>query len=260
MEIASEILSNTLNKEAFTRSDVVDYYRDIDSLFESEKVLFRKLHATIKDARILDLGIGAGRTTKFLLQISRNYTGIDYVPKFVDQASERFPDADLLVGDARDLSRFSDNTFDFVLFSYNGLGCVSHEDRLKALSEIHRVLKKDGYFMFSAHNREYRYFKKLPWRRRIEFDTKFLKFYLYCLYHLPKHWAMRKHEIDTDDYAVVNDSDHRYSLMFYYIRPDKQVKQLQEQGFYDVEIYDDQGREVNRDVGSHWLNYLAKKA
>jgi SAM-dependent methyltransferase len=147
-----------------------------------------------------------------------------------------------------------------VLFSYNGLDCVSHEDRLTALKEIHRVLKKDGQFMFSAHNREYKYFKKLPWRRRIEFDVRFLKFFLYSLYHLPKHWRMKKHEISSNEYALVNDSDHRYSLMFYYISPGSQIKQLEDTGFSTVEVYDNKGRRVSGCESSHWLDYLARKS
>jgi ubiquinone/menaquinone biosynthesis C-methylase UbiE len=252
-------LPNSLNKTTFARADVLEYFQELDSLFAPEKVLFEKLIPEIKNKRILDLGIGGGRTTKYLLQISSDYTGIDYVRDFAEEAGRKFPDAKIFCGDARNLREFEDQSFDFVLFSFNGLDCISSEDRLKALREIQRVLKKGGYFMFSSHNREYRYFKKLPWQRKIEYNAGFFKFFLYCLYHLPKHYKMRKHEIHTDDYAIVNDSDHRFSLLLYYISIEKQIKQLTEAGFSDIEAYDVEGRKVTNDTSSLWIYYLAKK-
>jgi hypothetical protein len=70
---------------------------------------------------------------------------------------------------------------------------------------------------------------------------------------------MKKYEIQTDDYAVVNDPDHRFSLLLYYIGIDKQVKQLTDLGFSGVEAYDRDGKLVERDTLSHWIYYLAKK-
>jgi ubiquinone/menaquinone biosynthesis C-methylase UbiE len=238
---------------------VLEYFQSIDKLFQAEKVLFEKLSPAIKDKKILDIGIGGGRTTKYLLEISRDYTGIDYVAEFAEKTAEKYPDANVFCGDATDLKELENETFDFVLFSYNGLDCISSGDRRKALKEFYRVLKKGGYLMFSSHNRDYQNFNKLPWRRKIEYDASFFRFCLYCLYHLPKHYKMKKHEIFTDDYAVVNDSDHRYSLLLYYITIDRQVKQLMEVGFSGIEAYDMAGNVVKSDTSSHWIYYLASK-
>jgi ubiquinone/menaquinone biosynthesis C-methylase UbiE len=256
----TQVLPNLVNKETFARADVVEYFQHLDALFAPEKVILEKLLPAIRNKKILDLGIGAGRTTKYLLQISSDYTGVDYVPQFARETSRKYPGAKILCGDARDLKEFEDNSFDFVLFSFNGLDCISAEDRLKALKEINRVLKKGGFFMFSSHNRDYRYFKKLPWQQKIQYDLNYLKFSLYCLYHLPKHLKMKKHEIYADDYALINDPDHRFSLLLYYISIEKQVKQLTDIGFSDIEAYDMQGNLVKSDTSSHWIYYLAKKS
>lgn len=252
-------LPNLLNKATYARGDVLEHYQYLDALFVPEKVLFEKLSPTIKDKKILDIGIGAGRTTKHLLQISTDYTGIDYVSEFAEETAKKYPDSKILLGDARNLIEFEDRSFDFVLFSFNGLDYVLSEDRLKALKEIYRVLKKGGIFMFSSHNRDYKYFTKLPWQRKIEFDARFLRFSLYCLYHLPKHLKMKKHEIHTDEYALVNDPDHRFSLLHYYISIDKQARQLASVGFSGIEAYDKEGKLVEADTSSDWIYYLAKK-
>ena len=214
---------------------------------------------TIKDSKILELGVGGGRLTKYLLQISKDYTGVDYVAKFAEETGKKYPNAKILCGDARNLKDFGDQTFDFVLFSYNGIDYVSNEDRLKALKEIYLVLKKGGIFMFSSHNRDYQYFNKLPWEHHIKFDVKYFIFVLHCLYHLPKHFKMKKHEIHADNYAIVNDGDHRFSLLLYYISIEKQVEQLSEIGFSGIEAYDIEGKLVESDSASHWIYYLARK-
>ncbi len=251
--------SSFVNKFSYSSPDVIKYYQETETLFKTEKILFEKLIPKIQNKKILDIGIGGGRTTRYLSQISNDYIGVDYVAEFAEETSKKYPDAQILCGDARNLKDFADETFDFVLFSYNGLDAISSEDRLKALKEIYRTLKKGGIFMFSSHNRNYKYFNRLPWRRKIEYDLSFVRFFMYCLYHLPKHLKMKKYEICTDDFAIVNDPDHRYSMLIYYICIEKQVKQLANIGFFDVEAYDFEGRLVDHDLSSNWIYYLAKK-
>jgi len=254
-----EIQISQINKLIYARADVVKYYQNIEVLTKAEAVLFEKLSPTIKDSKILDIGVGGGRTTKYLLPLSRDYTGVDYVRQYAEETGKKYPNAKILCGDARDLKEFEDETFDFVLFSFNGLDCISNDDRLKALKEIFRVLKKGGVFMFSSHNRDYQYFNKFPWQQKIHFSLSYLLFNLHCLYYLPNHFKLKKHEIHTEDYAVTNDGDHRYSLLFYYISIDKQVKQLTDIGFSGVEAFDMNGETVESDISSLSNHYLARK-
>ena len=137
--MTTEIAQIAENQKAYGRADVVEYFQGFGELFETEKVLFEKITPKIRKAKLLDIGIGGGRTTKYLLDMSSDYTGVDYVKQFVDDAAKKFPDANILWADAKDLTTFEDRSFDFVLFSFNGLDCISHEDRLQALREINRV-------------------------------------------------------------------------------------------------------------------------
>lgn len=256
----TQISSSSINQEGYAVTDVAMYYAGLKELFPGEKVLFKKLSKKIENSTILDIGIGGGRTTKHLLPLTSEYTGVDYVPKYIDIVNRMFgPAGKFLVEDARDLSGFANESFDFVLFSYNGIDVVSHEDRLKVLSEVHRVLRKGGTFMFSSHNRNYRYFRKPYWLKDWRFNPKLIKNVLAYLILMPKRLKMRKHEIFTDEYAIINDSDHRYSFLFYYISIAEQLKQLAEIGFVDNESYDANGELVTADTESFWIYYLAKK-
>jgi SAM-dependent methyltransferase len=254
--------TNTLdevNRRGYASAKVVGWYDALDFIHPTEAVILERLLPAIKDKKLLDLGIGGGRTTKFLLEVSRDYTGIDYTPESIDAAKRKYPEANLLWGDARDLSTFPNNGFAFVLFSLNGLDYVAHEDRLGVLREVFRVLQPGGFFMFSTHNRDYRNFNKLPWQEDLQFNLNFLKNCLYALAFLPKHFRMQKHEVHTDEYAIVNDNAHGFSLLSYYIGIVRQKAQLAATGFGKIEAYDMEGRKVESDRDSPWTYFVAQK-
>ena len=109
----------------------------------------------LKDMDVLDLGVGAGRTSFTFAALVRTYIGIDYAPAMVEICRSRFGENDrqkFLCLDAADLSTFDDQKFDLVLFSFNGIDTVELKQRRKILQEVHRLLKPDGYFFFSGHS------------------------------------------------------------------------------------------------------------
>ena len=108
----------------------------------------------VRGKRILDLGVGSGRTVGRISLLSDSYIGVDYAAEMVSAAQQKFPWADIRWGDAGDLSSFPDHDFDFVLFSFNGIGSLDDEGRTSALTEIRRVLDQGGFFVFSIHNKD----------------------------------------------------------------------------------------------------------
>lgn len=84
-----------VNKERYERKDILKHYEGEDYLCEPERALFVKLLPSIKDKKLLDIGVGAGRTTRFLLEISRDYTGINYSLGFVELAREKYKGSDI---------------------------------------------------------------------------------------------------------------------------------------------------------------------
>jgi SAM-dependent methyltransferase len=114
-----------------------------------------RLAAEAAGEALLDIGIGGGRTTEFLLPFTSDYVGIDYLAEFVTAARRRFPEVRFEQMDAREMSRFSSESFGAVVFSLNGIDGISHADRLRAIAEIRRVLRPGGWFAYSTHNLAY---------------------------------------------------------------------------------------------------------
>ena len=100
------------------------------------------------DARVLDVGCGSGWATRLLAEYAINgqVTGIDISDEMIRvarESSNAFPNADFEVAGAEQLP-FTDNEFTHA-FSMESL--YYYSDILKALTEIHRVLRPGGLFV-----------------------------------------------------------------------------------------------------------------
>lgn len=248
-----------LNRLAYAKPPAAKAYERNARLQEGERVILRTIAPQIRGKQILDIGVGGGRTTPHLLDLSSNYTAIDYSPAMVEAARRRFDISSIYCCDARDMRRFGDGVFDFILFSFNGLDYVPHGDRLKALREIHRTLASDGLFMFSSHNRSGNA-AKAPWNpRNCQLSLHWAKTCVRALVTLPRHWQMRQYEVQESGYAVLNDPALGYSLLTYYIDGAHQLKQLAAIGFAHAQAFDVHGQPTTGDHESPWIYYLARK-
>lgn len=97
---------------------------------------------------MLDIGIGAGRTTRFLAQ-RPVYVGFDIVGQMLRTARADLGENRLTVASANKLP-FPAGTFDVAVLSFNGIGHV--EQRGDVYSEVRRVLARGRFFIFSAYN------------------------------------------------------------------------------------------------------------
>jgi SAM-dependent methyltransferase len=138
----------------YDRPEVVaEYLRDV--LEPPEVRLLHELVRQPQQLSMLDLGVGAGRTTGFFAPFARQYIGIDLAPRMITTCRERFGTlrgCDFRVGDAADLDDLADASCDIVLFSFNGIDCLDPDRRVVCLRSARRLLRAGGIFLFSAHN------------------------------------------------------------------------------------------------------------
>jgi SAM-dependent methyltransferase len=143
--------SEDTNFAAFCTPEAVAFYTNYLGLEPAEAYAFQTY---IKPGcSVLDLGVGCGRTTPFLTKEASQYVGVDYVQAMVDVCNQKFPQHSFLCANATDLRVFDDESFDVVVFSFNGLDAIpSKEGRHECLCEAFRVVASGGCFIFSSHN------------------------------------------------------------------------------------------------------------
>ncbi len=137
------------NLEVYTK-EAKDFYQ-ADYWRSDEENLVNKYFFPAKGKKLLVLGCGGGRTLLPLYKKGFDITAIDIVPAMVEASRKRIGNLPIKVleMDAVDL-KFSDNSFDYVFFPFHGLDCV--DDRYKCVSEVKRVLRPGGVFIFNSHN------------------------------------------------------------------------------------------------------------
>lgn len=145
------------SEEFFLRDEVVAEYASFDFLFAPERAILDAVDG-LGSMRVLDLGVGGGRTTSQLLGRAGEYVGVDLSPQMVQACRERFADwigprVRFAVCDATDLGEFADGSFHLVLFAFQGIdSVVEHDRRLRVLSEVRRVCADGATFAFSSDN------------------------------------------------------------------------------------------------------------
>ncbi len=122
-----------------------DYYRD-----ELNNPAAFRLIGNVKSKLVLDLACGEGYNTRILARKGAKVVAIDFSKKLVEQArieeTREKLGIDYQIRDASDLSGLPSNHFDLVT-CFMALQDIDNYD--KAVSEVTRVLKNRGRFVFS---------------------------------------------------------------------------------------------------------------
>lgn len=143
--------SGAANLQTYETQQVADHYAQLDYLTPCERLLFETYIPA--GSAILDLGVGGGRTSGYLACRGRRYVGVDYAAAMVEVCRRKYPKLEFMIADASDLSVFRENSFDAVVFAFNGLDYVLPESRRRScLDHISRILKPGGCLIFSSHN------------------------------------------------------------------------------------------------------------
>ena len=75
----------TDNLNTYNSTSVVNWYAGLKEMTVVELRIFETHRDFLKQAALLDIGIGGGRTTRYLKDKCKTYTGIDYSEGFVTQ-------------------------------------------------------------------------------------------------------------------------------------------------------------------------------
>lgn len=120
------------------------------------EVTMHHLHRFLQQGQyILDIGAGTGRYSSSLLAEGYKVKAVELVRRNIDVFLKREPTADVVQGDARNLSFIADDTADITLLLGPLYHLIGDEDKLKALNEAKRITKPGGLIFVAYLMNEY---------------------------------------------------------------------------------------------------------
>lgn len=158
--MAAEKVTTGQVKAYYDEPNVVDHYRRATAnigLWASEEIVFGRVFD--QNDRILELGTGTGRIAIGLEEIGyKHILATELSREMIKEARRIGKVLELSISfrqaDATRLS-FEDGLFDGAIFGFNGLMQIpGREERRKAMSEINRVVRPGGAFVFTTHDRQ----------------------------------------------------------------------------------------------------------
>lgn len=254
--------SEELNRSIWNRETIVGNYLSAKGLQKPERTIIDELKLKGRVQRVLDIGVGTGRTTEYLVELGEEYVGVDYSYAMLRECCRKTrgqTKVQLVGSDARCLP-FKDEVFGLVFFSFNGIDYLSDGGRMTALTEAFRVLEADGTFVFSTHN--LRSFTKLPSLRSGRALTELA--YAIRTVALRLLLNRRLSQKLRGSWAYLRDGTEDLAMVTYYVAPEAQVEALREVGFGKIRVFSaDSGEELNGEqmlsAVDDWLYFMCNR-
>ena len=264
-------------RSSWSDSDVVDKYVTEGFTDRGESQAFAELWPALSGGRVLDLGVGAGRTTRLLAPVAPKYVGVDLSKAMVELARERNPGVDIRCADARRLGAdFPDGAYDLVIFSFNGIDSVDHSGREAVLAEMHRVLRPGGRLLFSSLNIDGPYFDERPWRlppvpdgapaermmRKVLAFVRVVAHPRTQLASLRNFEQSRRHAGDGDGWSMRPMRGHEFRFVVLFASPGATTAMLRHAGLVPVRGWTQDGEEFDVTAersAAGYLHYLCRQ-
>lgn len=250
-----------VNEEMWTHADLVDHYAA--RTLRPPEVMWLMRHSEALSGRVLELGCGGGRLSGYLLELAREFHGLDISQAMVAHCRRAYPRGVFEQGDLRNLSRYGTGSFDVVVAPFNVLDVLDDAERRRVLGEIHRMLTGNGLLMMSTHNLAHASHIPNPMQQlRSQHPLRAARELRY-LPRRQRNWrrALPLQHV-ASDHSILVDEAHDYTILHYYVGRDAQERQLAELNFELLECLDLDGQPVAAGEGasSHpELHYVAHR-
>ena len=123
--------------------------------YETTMKYIKKYLNKMNNPKIIDIGAGTGKYSVALANEGYDVTAVELVKHNLMTLKAKNSPVKAYLGNAINLAKFKDNSFDMVLLFGPLYHLISKEDKLKALMEAKRIVKEDGLILVSYYMNEY---------------------------------------------------------------------------------------------------------
>lgn len=122
------------------------------------KTAMKYIHEYLKkmdNPKIIDIGAGTGKYSVALANEGYDVTAVELIKHNLMTLKAKNSTVKAYQGNAINLSMFEDNSFDMVLLFGPLYHLISKEEKINALLEAKRIVKKSGFILVSYYMNEY---------------------------------------------------------------------------------------------------------
>lgn len=123
--------------------------------YETTMKYIKEYLKNMNNPKIIDIGAGTGKYSVALANEGYDVTAVELVKHNLMTLKAKNSPVKAYLGNAINLAKFKDNSFDMVLLFGPLYHLISKEDKLKALMEAKRIVKEDGLILVSYYMNEY---------------------------------------------------------------------------------------------------------
>ena len=147
--------------------------------------------------KIIDIGAGTGRYSNELHKLGHQVTAVELVQKNLSVLKQKYPHITAIKGNVLNLSKFKDNEFDHCLLLGPMYHLFDYNDKIKALNEAKRIVKKDGLIFVGYLLSDYAFIKHAIMEKTLTSDIKNKK--------IDKNFNINTNIDDLYSYVKLND-------------------------------------------------------
>lgn len=258
---ARAVLRRPRTHDAYDAPDVIGELLARDQLFPPEETIRDRLSEWLPGKSVLDVGVGAGRTTEQFGAKAGRYLGVDYSAGMITTCKRRFSQSqsrfEFRTADAREI-RDIGGEWDLIFFSFNGVDHLEVDDRITFFRDVRTMLSPAGRFWFSSHN-----IRNLPDVYKLTFvkgSTPRQRADTVVFWVLVRLANPRRRKVATQTHTMINDGAYGFGLRGYYGAVEETVEQLRNAGFATITVFGMDGVELSRaefeSTTDSWLTYL----
>lgn len=108
-----------------------------------------------ENPKIIDIGAGTGKYSIYLSDKGYDVTAVELIRHNLRLIEKNSKNVKAFEGNAIDLSKFNNDTFDITILFGPMYHLISKEEKIKALEEAKRITKKNGYIFIQYCMNEY---------------------------------------------------------------------------------------------------------
>lgn len=101
----------------------------------------------MNNPKIIDIGAGTGKYSVYLHNKGYDVTAVELVKHNLKEIEKKNKDIKTYLLNATDLKKINDNTYDLVILFGPLYHLITKEEKIRAINEAKRVLKKNGIIM-----------------------------------------------------------------------------------------------------------------